>query len=380
MAYFRKVKSKKAKSGYTWSFTAELGIDPTTGKRKQKTKRGFATKKDAEKAYNEFMSEFQKGIYIDSKNMTMKDLVEEWLEFKRNKLRPTTYRQRDVICKRWIIPFLGHLKLDQVKILHGQSFMTHLLKHLSPATANTIFSVTSSILNRAVQLEYIHKNPFSHIDRAKEKKKEIDTWSFEELQKFLQFVKEQNNLHYGIFAIAALTGMRKGEVLGLREKDVDFEKKRISVLKSVSEVKGKVYLSDVKTSKSRRSISLDNQTIAIINSQIKHNKLMKLRFGSSYQNEENIIFAQPNGALCRPTGLNKPFKRYAKEAGVPIISPHGLRHTHATLLLKMGIHTKIISERLGHAQVNITLDTYSHVLDDMQEEVSQILSENLKIL
>ncbi|OXS69875.1 site-specific integrase [Priestia filamentosa] len=380
MAYFRKVKSKKAKSGYTWSFTSELGIDPTTGKRKQKTKRGFATKKDAEKAYNEFMSEFQKGIYVDPKKMTVKDFVGEWLEARKSRLSPTTYAAEELRCQNWIIPFLGHLKIRQLKISHGQAFMEHLSEHLAPSTVNTVFTLTVSILNRAVKYEYIYKNPFIHVERIKEKKTEVKTWSFEELQTFLNFAKKRNSFYYGIFAMAALTGMRKGEILGLREQDIDFVNKKISVVRSVGEVKGNIYLGDVKTSGSRRRIALDDQTLDILNKQLTQNKKMKLHYGSAYKNDESVIFCRPDGTLFRPTKLNARFNSYIKMSGVPKIKFHALRHTHATLLLKMGVHTKIVSERLGHSKINITLDTYSHVLDDMQEEVVKVFSENLKIL
>ncbi|KYG26300.1 hypothetical protein AZF06_17420 [Priestia endophytica] len=166
----------------------------------------------------------------------------------------------------------------------------------------------------------------------------------------------------------------------LREKDIDFQYKKISVIKNVANIKGHVYLSDVKTDSSRRRISIDDQLLSILSHQMKYNKKMQLQYGSAYKNEEGIIFAHPNGSLYAPSGLNYYFNLYIKEIGLPKITLHGLRHTHATLLLKMGANTKIVSERLGHSTIHMTLDTYSHVLDDMQEEVVQIFSKNLKIL
>jgi integrase len=105
-----------------------------------------------------------------------------------------------------------------------------------------------------------------------------------------------------------------------------------------------------------------------------------VQYRPTYKNEEGIIFARPDGSLYTPSGLNYYFNLYIKEIGLPKITLHGLRHTHATLLLKMGVNTKIVSERLGHSTINMTLDTYSHVLDDIQDEVVQVFSNNLKIL
>lgn len=234
---------------------------------------------DAEKAYHEFMSEFQKGIYVDSENLTMKDITEQWLEAKQSQLRPSTHRHRYSSCQKWIIPFLGNIKIHQLKVSYGQAFMPHLLKHLSPSTAINVFSLAVSILSRAVQYEYIYKNPFTYLERARRKKKEVMTWSFENLQTFLDFVKKRNSFYYGIFATAALTGIRKGEVLGLREKDIDYQHKKISVIKNVANIKGQVYLSDVKTHSSRRRISIDDQLLSILSKQMKCNKKMDCNIG-----------------------------------------------------------------------------------------------------
>ncbi|TYS68692.1 site-specific integrase [Sutcliffiella horikoshii] len=374
--YFRK-------RGDKWSFTVDVGRDPLTGKRKQKSRSGFKTKKEAEKSLNEMIYELDKGTYFEPNNILFKDFAWEWFDNHKHRLKVTTEEQYYSKIKNHIIPFLGHYKLSDIKPVHGQAFTKHLLSIMKQSTAHKVFSITNYILYGAVTLELIQKNPFKNVTKPKDSRGKIDTWDFEELNAFLNFAKtykdgfRDNPFYYRIFTVAAYTGMRKGEILGLRKQDVDFEAKKLNLRKSVIETKkAGVSTGELKTLASYRQISIDDLLCSILKEQILKNNSNKLRLGAAYQ-QNGLIFCREDGAPFRPSTINKPFKIFIKKSGVKDIRFHDLRHTHATLLLKLGVNPKIVSERLGHSNVKITLDIYSHVTSDMQEDTMFRFSEKL---
>lgn len=376
------MKGYVRKRGNKWSFTVDVGKDLVTGKRKQKTKGGFDTEKEADAALNETIYELNKGFYIEPQKVLLKDFAVDWLEGYRYNLRDTTAAQYEVKVRKWIIPILGNYKLQDIKPVHGQMFVKKLLASMKPNTAHKVLAITKMILNHAVVLELIYKNPFPKII-IKEKKKDIVTWSFDDLTHFLKVTKKNEEFYYKVFAIASYTGLRKGEILGLSKSSIiiEHDKKtkkeiiKIVVKQSVAETKEKgVYLDKVKTPSSYRYVAIDSFVYSILNEQIKKNNEMKLKMGKEYI-DHDLIFCHVDGKIIRPTSLNRPFKRCIERAGVPSIRFHDMRHTHATLLLVMNVNPKIVADRLGHSSVKTTLDTYSHSSIEMQTDVAERFSK-----
>lgn len=366
------------KRGKTYSYTVDIGRDPLTGKRKQKTKSGFKTKKEAESALNELIYEVDKGIWIEPKNLLFKDFANEWLLNHKLKLRDTTAEQYEIKLRKYIVPFFGTQIISNIKPIHAQAFSKYLLDEgLVPDSAHKTYSIAKMIFKHAVDLEVISKNPLASVSILKQTKKEIKTWTFEELNKFLSTVKEHESYYHNIFALAAFTGMRKGEILGLRRLDVDFTKNKIIIKQAIKETKEGVSIGPLKTPSSYRQISIDDFIVSVLKEQINKNNELRLKLGKVY-NDNGLIFCQENGDIKRPTSLNRPFKRNIKLANVPEIRVHDLRHTHATLLLEMGVNPKVVADRLGHASVKITLDTYSHSSLALQSDVAVMFSKNVK--
>lgn len=371
------MKGYVRKRGNKWSYTVDIGKDPISGKRKQKTKSGFKTKKEAESALNEVVYEVNTGEWIAPKDILLKDFANDWMKSYRHRLRETTAEQYESKIKNWIIPIMGHYKVQDIKPVHAQMFSSKLLEQMNENTAHKIYSISKLIMNHAVNLELINKNPLSSISMVKQQKRKVTTWSFEELEHFLKIAKKHHIFFYRMFVVAAYTGLRKGEILGLSKDDIDWGKKTIRITQSVSETKKGVQLGELKTPSAYRTVTLDDFVISILKEQVSKNNEMKLKQGSHYQDNQ-LVFCHEDGVIYRPTSINRVFKRFVERSGVPFIRFHDLRHTHATLLLELGVNPKVVSDRLGHASVKITLDTYSHVSLNLQSEVADIFSKRVK--
>lgn len=359
------------KRGATYSYTVDIGRDPVTGKRKQKTKGGFKTKKAAQEALNELVYEVNKGVYIVDNKSTFEEVANEWLKNYKVKWEKTTYETTCGTVIRWINPFFGSMKIQDVKLVHGQRFMTHLIESkLANSYIKRVFSVAKQIFHYAVDLELISKNPIARVPSPSERSDNADlqTWTFEEINRFLKTAITDRPFYHNVAATAIFTGMRKGEIMGLRKQDVDFENKVIKIEQTLHETNDHgLYFGDPKTESSKRSIAFDENVERVLKNQIRRNAELKLALGAAY-NDHDLIFCREDGDPYRPSSFNRPFNRLTKKAGVPQIRFHDLRHTHATLLLELGTNTKLIAERLGHSDVKTTLNTYSHVTPKMQEE------------
>jgi integrase len=382
MAYFRKVKAKN-KKGYTWSFTIDLGRDPETGKRKQITRRGFESKKDAENAAAQLLLEIEKGEYIQPKQITLKEFMIDWLEnVAKQNVKPSTFAgYKGVVCKR-IIPKFGHMKLEQIKPVMITKYYRSLINEgLSEEYVEYIHSILKKAFDTAVKWEYVKSNIIHKVDKPKRKRKQVNTWSIEECNRFLEYAKKDSKPHfYILYLLAIYTGMRRGEILGLKWTDVNFEQKKISVSRTLYYTKENgIFEQSTKNEGSVRVISISD---FVINELKKHRIWQmerKLQFGIPYS-EDGYITANSKGEPLNPNYVYNHFAKMIEKAGVRKIRFHDLRHTHATIMLQLGEHPKVVSERLGHSSIEMTMNTYSHVTPDMQQESSDRFERALKKL
>lgn len=355
------------KEGSSWYFVAELGVDPLTGKRKRKKQRGFKTKKDAEKALALIEAEVFKGTYFEPSSIHFKDHLYEWFKVKKNSINIQTAQVYENYLNNRIIPVLGHVQLSQLTPMLLQNYVSNLKEEgLASATIKKIYNIIKGSLDYAVNMELLPSNPAKKIQLPKDKKKEMKVWDIDEIRAFLKIASKDRL--YPAFHLAITTGMRRGEILGLRWKDVDLDKGILYVRQTLSK-DGKRFLSGAKTESSVRSIKLSNETIAVLRKHKARVAKEKLQLGPDYV-DYDLVVCTSKGTPVNPENLKKTYERLIKEADVPKIRFHDLRHTHATMLLAQGVHAKVISERLGHSNIKITLDTYSHVLPNMQEEAA----------
>lgn len=373
------MKGYYRKRGNTWSYTVDIGKD-LTGKRQQRTKSGFKTKKEAQQSANELMNQLNKGINITSSGQLLNEYLYSWLEtYAKRKVRETTFTNYKRAIDSRIIPFLGNYRLNEITMQHGESFVNHLLEeNLSPRYIEYLMVLLKGALDRAVLWELIIKNPLKHIEIPRDRRKKgLSVWSQDEVNTFLLHAKFGDYMYYALFLLTLYTGMRRGEVLGLRWQDVDLENKKVKVEQTLIYDEKGFRFGEPKTESSKRQIAIDDYVCQELKRHKKNQNEFKLLLGGGYE-DYGLVFANHEGKPIYPRNLTDHFNRAIKKASVPRIRFHDLRHTHATLLMKMGENPKIVSERLGHSKINTTLDVYSHVTSDMQESTATKFGDFLR--
>ncbi|MFW5790441.1 MAG: tyrosine-type recombinase/integrase [Bacillota bacterium] len=366
---------RKTESGNYEAFI-DMGKDPATGKRRQITKT-FETKKEANLWTADKIQEKQKGIAVSLNNLTLEEYLLKWLDdYALPNLSPTTFDGYNMIIKKHIIPALGALKLDEIKPLHIQSYQSEKLRSgrldnkpggLSKKTVLQHHRVLNKALNQAVMWQLISYNPVKAVPALSPDTPEIKSLSQDEVNRLLK-AAEDSWSYYFIY-IAVNTGMRRGELLGLRWEDINFTEELIQVRKNLvkSQKKG-IVMKEPKNKSSKRVIQLAADDISELKKLKKKQNEYKLLYGPDYNNKYDLVFCKANGEILYPNTATKRFNLIAEKANIENIRLHDLRHTHATLMLEAGVHPKVVQERLGHSTITTTLDTYSHVIPSMQKE------------
>ncbi|MDQ3986898.1 MAG: tyrosine-type recombinase/integrase [Actinomycetota bacterium] len=295
-------------------------------------------------------------------------LVDRWLPSAANTVRATTLTGYRGHALNHIVPRMGDLPLTRLTPRHLNDFYAELRSNgrvkgtgpLGPVTVRRIHGTLHRALNDAVKWGLIAANPASAADppRLEHPAATMRIWTASQLRSFLE-TTEGDDLH-PLWVLLATTGMRRGEVLGLRWGDVDLARAVLAVRQTAVTVEGQIRFSEPKSARSRRVIALDDFTCRVLGQ-----RLAKQRPESS-----QLVFSSPDGSPLDPAHVSKTFRLLVEDSGLPLIRLHDLRHTHATLALQAGVHPKIVSERLGHSTVALTLDVYSHALSHLQEEAA----------
>jgi integrase len=228
MASFQKYKTKE---GWKWLFKVDLPPDPLTGKRRQTTRRGFKTKKEAQKAATELLLQAEKGVKIVNQDMKLEEFLDKWIELSaKRKVRETTLKNYLRAINHRIKPVLGKHQLNKITAAQCQEFINKLLDEgLSERYIEYIYTVLYGALQKAIEWDLIIRNPLTKVDIPRSRRRKYITWTREELQRFLSFAKLENTIYYTAFLTASHTGIRRGELLGLKWQDIDFEKSTISI-------------------------------------------------------------------------------------------------------------------------------------------------------
>ncbi|WP_027725456.1 site-specific integrase [Tuberibacillus calidus] len=355
-----------------WFYMLDLGKDEN-GKRKQKKKSGFKSEREAKKALRLAEAEVIKGTYVEPSKLPYETFVNDWFKnIKKKSLGVQTQVVYERYLESYIIPSIGNIPLGKITTDTIDRFISDLYdKKYSASTIKKAVNIIKSSLEYAIIQGYIKKNFAKQATLPKETKNEMTVWNQEEVNKFLDAAK--GSRYYNLFFVALTTGMRQGELFGLRWKDIDFKNKTLTV-NQVLDHDGQNLRIGTKTKSSHRTIDLSDKTIQVLLDQkkkIEHEKSLDI----GYQ-DNDLVFCTPLGTPLHPSNIRKRvFNKLIEKAQVPKIRFHDLRHTHATLLLQKKVNPKVVSERLGHANVKITLDTYSHVLPTMQKEAVQKIDD-----
>lgn len=360
------MKGTIRKDGSTWGYLVYMGTDEK-GKKKYKRKRGFKTKKECEAALAETVTQIEKGTVIANDRMTTKEYIEYWLEtYPKNNCSPSTYKRYKEFSNN-IIKYLGKHKLSKLNPMIIQKFYEDLIneRNLSNNTVIKIHRMFHLALKHAMKWQLIYSNPCELATPPKATEIKMKYWAPDEINMYLDMLK--NEFLYPAIFLAVHTGCRVGELCALKWKDVDSINETIEINKTLQRIDGILTLKSPKTKNSKRQVILLENGMKLLKLLKKQHIERKLKYGT----EIDFVLCWEDGRPIDPHYISINFPKLLKKYNIPAIRFHDLRHTHATLLLALGISPKVISERLGHSTVAFTLDTYSHVNIKMQKNEMQ---------
>ena len=362
----------------------ELPRDPRTGKRVTRYKSFSGTKKAAQTELLRITASMNSGGYVDPHKITVGEFLVRWLN---DSAAPTvsarTYERYQEIVDDRLIPALGSARLSELHPLHIQETYAAWLKEgradgkggLSPRTVLHFHKVLYQALEQAIKWHLLARNPCRDVRAPKPRTPQIITLSSEQLAALIDYAKG-TRLYIPIL-LAGTAGLRRGEILGLKWSDIDFDASLLRVNRSLEKTKKGLALKPPKTARGARSITLPEITIDALRRHMVEQKKHRLKRGKGYT-DMGLVCPCTKGTFWEPRNLSRVFKRLIDSTNLPNVTLHGLRHSHITHLLKANVHPKIASERAGHSSVAITMDVYSHAIPDMQREAAAKIDEMMR--
>lgn len=289
---------------------------------------------------------------------------------------PKTIERYRQIIENNIKPSIGGYQLSKLKPLHIQSFYTDSLTTgrkdgkggLSAQTVLHFHRLLHRALGQAVKWQLLARNPADAVESPRPERKEMTALDEKETAHLLKRF-EGSRMHVPVI-IAVTTGLRRGEFLALHWSDIDLDDGQITVNQAIEQTKEGLRFKTPKTERSRRSVALPSFVVEILQAHKREQAEIRLQLGPAYENN-NLVFPRQDGTAWPPDSFSTAFAAFVRRSGLPHVRLHDLRHSHATQLLRQGVHPKVVSERLGHSKVGITMDTYSHVLPGMQEDAAE---------
>lgn len=380
------IKKYTTKNGETrYLFQTYLGIDPATGKERRTTRRGFKTMKEAKQAERNLLLDVEEnGLPSNQsdgfRDPTFEELASLWLENYKTTVKPSTFENVRSKVEKMAEEHFKELKLKKITVAYCQRVVIELSK--SYVLYNHYLSVINRIFKYAVLMDILDSNPFDKVIKPKSKQtqRKGNFLTKEELKEFLKLAQTATlSYFFPLVHLMAYTGLRQGEALALKWSDIDFEGKKITVNKTAVRIKEKQSLQTPKTKNSKRVISIDPTTISILKTWKKDQIKIYFKNGKHFEGDENFIFTNQRGDWVHIHNFIRYFKRFIADHGLKHITPHGLRHTHASLLFSAGVEPKNISDRLGHSTIKITLDLYTHITEEQRTDTVEKLLEYMVI-
>ena len=370
----RKLKSRKTT---TWEVRVDVppGAD---GMRRMKSVSVRGTKRDADMKLRTLLSSLDKGLSPGGSKVTTSQYLDWWLQtYAIPNVRPRTSERYGSDVRLHISPVIGGIRLDHLRAADAQMVLSKMLKAGSaPKSVRHCYRVMRMALKHAVEKGILQVNVTDAVKPPRLEPTELEVPSLEEVQHILELA---DSTPYGsVLRFTVSTGCRRGEALGLEWRHLDLENGSASIVQSLQRI-GRTGLQFVppKSAKSRRSVALDRHTVEMLRSQHGGQILIMAQLGSSYE-DNGLVFPGPMGKALDPATLTRNFEKLVRRVGKSHIRLHDLRHFHASLLLKAGVHLKVVQERLGHSSIAITADTYSHVAPSLQREAADVFARDMQ--
>ncbi len=344
------------------------------GSGKNRDYKSFDTQREANAWRHKRVEEIRQGLVFIGAKISLSKFLDDWLVVTENSVRPNTYLQYSQIVHQHIVPTLGKILLKDLRPDHVQQLYTKKLENgISARTTQLIHAVIHRALNHALKQGLVVRNVSDAVTRPKVPRKEMKTFDDYQVRQLIQ-AAEGTGMQT-LFWVAVSTGLRKGEILGLKWSDLDWNNGRLQIQRQVQRRKGEgLVFCEPKSASGRRVIILGEKTLDRLHEYREEQSKERFRVGDQWQ-ENDLIFPASTGTILDQSKVNKVYKKCLKKAGLPNLRFHDLRHTAATLMLQQGIHPKVVQERLGHSDISLTLNIYSHVLPSMQEEAAEKMDD-----
>jgi len=360
---------KRSKDSY--SIKISVGKDANSGKYKYQWVSVKGTKKEAEKRLSEMLNQLDNGTFMKPGKTTLGEYLERWLrDYVKPNLSPRGFERYQGIIIKHLIPDFGSITLTQLRPEHLQRHYTAKMNEgLSAGTILYHHAVIHKALETAVKLGVVSRNVADSVDVPRSRHSEMQTWDEDDISHFLKAAKDSS--YYALFYTALFTGMRRSELLALRWQDIDPVFSQVYINRSLHRLKDGSYIfTEPKSAKSRRTIALSPSAILTLREHREKQEAIRATLEIPLK-ADDLAFSTLEGKPLRPDTVSRAFSMLAIRAGVKVIRLHDARHTHASLMLKQGIHPKVVQERLGHASIQMTLDTYSHVAPGLQQAAAE---------
>lgn len=351
----------------TWEGQMTVGYDPMTGKQQRKTVQGRTRQEVVDKLLEERQK--AKEGKQEMTSMSVKVALEYWLGSVKHQLAPGTFDYYKRVVTKSLIPYLGAVPLAKLAALHVANLYRRMEEDgRSQVKRHKAGVLLRSALKYAMNIGLIHTNPATKVPLPRYQAAKVTPLTLEEARRFLEAA--QGDRLYALYVTALDSGARRGELAALTWEDIDWTTGEMSITKSLEEIRGKFRVKETKTKASRRRVRLSPQTLSIL-------KGHRVRMEAEGHGCERVFCAGNGGFLRGQVLPRNSIRPLCLKAGLRPFKFHNLRHTCATLLLMGGLNVKVVSERLGHTKIQITLDTYSHVMPSMQDQAARLIGDIL---
>jgi integrase len=362
----------------------DAGFDGEGG-RTQKYKSGFKLKSDAEDFLAKQRTDINQGTYIEPEKMFLFEYLNQWLADKKNSISPTTYNGYEINIRCHISPYIGGIRLQELRAAHIRSLYSKLQGHrkikirdvkrnfkpLSGTSIQYVHRVLSKALEDAYMEETIHKNPAKLVTPPPKNRFEAGFLTANQIKGMLE--KFKDDALYIVVFLSVVLGLRRGEVLGLQWGNIDMEQKIIYIRKNYIMNSGKPELTDKpKTDSSIRDIVITDRIVKELKAHKVRQIERKLQLGAQYH-KSDFVCAWPDGRPFNPSHISRAFTNRMKKYSLPDVRFHDLRHSNAALMISQNAPMKGASDRLGHSTIQITNDLYGHVERSVQEQIANMI-------
>ena len=356
-----------------YKFRFYAGLDEITGKQRYIRRQGFKSEKDAK-------TELLKIEYLVSTNQYFKDVksgkfgdvLDEWLKLHKETVKASTWQFIELRANKHVKPYFKDMYVDKITLRQCQDFVNKTFK-VAPVAYVYSVSIVKNTLDYALRLGMIENNPMLYVIKPKKQAsisdKHDNFYNKDELKKFLDVAKNTDLKKYTLFRLLAFSGIRIGECLALTWHDLDIKNNTIDINKTIAKTNNGIKIQTPKTKSSNRVISLDTETMQVLKMWQLEQRKQLLKLGINAMNKHQLIFSNSKNSFIIVPTVRLAIKQIAKKAGIYPITTHGFRHTHATLLFASGMDIKQVQARLGHSNVQTTLNIYTHAMKDKQDKI-----------